>query len=334
MKSALRVGEARARSASVQVATVSTPAAVPAVPLQERSVLGKKIASGEFVTMVEIVPPKGTDISKELEGARFLKSVGVDAINIPDSPRASARMSNQALSLLVQQQVGIEAVLHYTCRDRNVLGIQSDLLGAAATGIRNLICITGDPPKMGNYPDATAVFDVDAIGLVNIVHNLNRGRDIGGNPIGIGTGFLIGVGANPGLPMLDEEIRRFEYKVQAGAEYAVTQPVFDLNLLENFLRRIEHCRIPVVAGIWPLVSLRNAEFMKNELRVSVPDSILRRIANAKTPEGAREEGIQVAREMLIAVHGITQGAQISAPLGRYGSAIDVLEALGTAAADR
>jgi len=332
MKSALRVGEARARSSSVQAAAASAPAAIPAVPLQERSALGKKIASGEFVTMVEIVPPKGTDIGKELDGARFLKSVGVDAINIPDSPRASARMSNQALSLLVQQQVGIEAVLHYTCRDRNVLGIQSDLLGAAATGIRNLICITGDPPKMGNYPDATAVFDVDAIGLVNIVHNLNRGQDIGGNPIGIGTGFVIGVGANPGIPMLEEEIRRFEYKVQAGAEYAVTQPVFDLALLENFLRRIEHCQIPVVAGIWPLVSLRNAEFMKNELRVSVPDAILRRIADAKTPEGAREEGIQVARAMLIAVRGMTQGAQISAPLGRYASAVDVLEALGTAAA--
>src|SRR5437868_4978147 len=335
MKSALRIGEARSKPAGAQVVGPHpVPVAVPAYPLAQRSRLGAKIAAGEFVAMVEIVPPKGTDVTKELEGARFLKSVGVDAINIPDSPRASARMSNQALSLLVQQEVGIEAVLHYTCRDRNVLCIQSDLLGAAATGVRNLICITGDPPKMGNYPDATAVFDVDAIGLVNIVHNLNRGRDIGGNPIGIGTGFLIGVGANPGLPMLDEEIRRFEYKVQAGAEYAVTQPVFDLNLLENFLRRIEHCRIPVVAGIWPLVSLRHAEFMKNELRVSVPDSILRRIANAKTPEGAREEGIQVAREMLIAVHGITQGAQISAPLGRYGSAIDVLEALGTAAADR
>ena len=240
--------------------------------------------------MVEIVPPKGTDIRKEVEGARFLKSVGVDAINIPDSPRASARMSNQALSLLVQQEVGIEAILHYTCRDRNVLGIQSDLLGAGATGIHNLICITGDPPKMGNYPDATAVFDVDAIGLVNIVHNLNRGQDIGGNPIGAGTAFAIGVGANPGISDLDEEIRRFEFKVEAGAEYAVTQPVFDLSLLETFLRRIEQFRVPVVAGIWPLVSARNAEFMKNELRVSVPDSILERMTKAPTPEAAREEG--------------------------------------------
>jgi homocysteine S-methyltransferase len=329
MKSALRAGEARVKVSSKPAHPEHRPAAVPAVALGDRSRLGARIASGEFVTMVEIVPPKGIDIRKEVEGARFLKSVGVDAINIPDSPRASARMSNQALSLLIQQQVGIEPILHYTCRDRNVLGIQSDLLGAAAMGIANLICITGDPPKMGNYPDATAVFDVDAIGLVNIVHSLNRGLDIGGNPLGTGTSFVIGVGANPGISDLDEEVRRFEYKVEAGAEYAVTQPVFDLALLEAFLRRIEHCRIPVMAGIWPLVSVRNAEFMKNELRVSVPDSILERMAAAKSPEAAREEGVLIAREMLIAVRGMVQGAQISAPLGRYASAVDVLEVLGT-----
>jgi homocysteine S-methyltransferase len=330
MKSALRVGEARGKMASVHVAGGQPPAAaIPAVALESRSLLGAKLARDEFVTMVEIVPPKGIDVRKEVEGARFLKSVGVDAVNIPDSPRASARMSNQALSLLIQREVGIEAVLHYTCRDRNVLGIQSDLLGAAAVGVRNLICITGDPPKMGNYPDATAVFDVDAIGLVNIVHSLNRGLDLGGNPIGAGTGFVIGVGANPGITDLDEEIRRFEYKVGAGAEYAVTQPVFDLKLLENFLRRIEHCRIPVVAGIWPLVSVRNAEFMKNELRVSVPDSILERMARAQTPELARAEGVAIAREMLVAARQMAQGAQISAPQGRYSSAVDVLEALGT-----
>src|SRR6476660_3468968 len=329
MKSALRVTQARAKTGEGQhKATVATPT-VAAVPLEQKSLLGAKIARREFATMVEIVPPKGTNIQKELEGARFLKSVGVDGINIPDSPRASARMGNQALSLLLQQQAGIETILHYTCRDRNVLCIQSDLLGAAAIGIRNLICITGDPPKMGSYPDATAVFDVDAIGLVNIVRNLNRGLDIGGNPIGAGTSFAIGVGANPGVPNIDEEIHRFEYKVEAGAEFAVTQPVFDLSLLENFLRRIEHCRIPVVAGIWPLVSVRNAEFMKNELRVSVPDSILDRMSRAKTPEAAREEGIVIAREMLVAVRGMVQGAQISAPLGRYTSAVDVLEALGT-----
>src|SRR5579862_1977981 len=328
MKSALRVGEARAKTAEVSTAARPKPVAAPTVPLEKRSQLGAKLADGEFVTMVEVVPPKGIDVRKEVDGARFLKSVGVDAINIPDSPRASARMSNQALSLLIQKEVGIETILHYTCRDRNVLCIQSDLLGAAAMGLRNLICMTGQPPKMGNYPDATAVFDVDAIGLVNIVHNLNRGLDLGGNPIGTGTGFVIGVGANPGLTDLDEEIRRFEYKVEAGAEYAVTQPVFDLRLLENFLKRIEHCRIPVVAGIWPLVSVRNAEFMKNELRVSVPDSILERMARAQNPEAARAEGVAIAREMLLAVRNTVQGAQISAPQGRYSSAVDVLEALG------
>jgi methionine synthase / methylenetetrahydrofolate reductase(NADPH) len=329
MKSALRVGEARSKGSPAHVKSEAIVAAAPVMPLAKRSRLGAKIVAGEFVTMVEIVPPKGTEVRKEIEGARFLKSVGVDAINIPDSPRASARMSNQALSLLVQQEIGIEAILHYTCRDRNVLSMQSDLLGAAALGIHNLICITGDPPKMGNYPDATAVFDVDAIGLVNIVHNLNRGLDIGGNPLGAGTSFVIGVGANPGVPNIDEEIKRFEYKVEAGAECAVTQPVFDLSLLESFLRRIEHCKIPVIAGIWPLVSVRNAEFMKNELRVSVPDSILERMARARTPEAAREEGIAIAREMLVAVRGMVQGAQISAPSGRYSSAADVLEALGT-----
>jgi homocysteine S-methyltransferase len=329
MKAALRMGEARVKNPATPSVSVSTATAKPTVELSKRSALGTKLATGDFVTMVEIVPPKGIEIRKELEGARFLKSVGVDAINIPDSPRASARMSNQALSLLVQREVGIEAILHYTCRDRNVLGIQSDLLGAAATGIRNLICITGDPPKMGNYPDATAVFDVDAIGLVNIVSSLNRGLDIGGNPIGHGTSFVIGVGANPGIPNLDEEIRRFEYKVEAGAEYAVTQPVFDLSLLETFLRRIEHCRVPVVAGIWPLVSLRNAEFMRNELRVSVPDAILERMGQATSPDAAREEGIAIAREMLTAVRDMVQGAQISAPMSRYSTAVDVLEALGT-----
>lgn len=328
MKAALRASEARSRTVAATIKGGNAPVVAPAATLAERSRLGSKLASGKFVTMVEIVPPKGTDIRKEIEGSRFLKSVGVDGINIPDSPRASARMSNQALSLLIQREVGIETILHYTCRDRNVLCIQSDLLGAAATGIRNLICITGDPPKMGSYPDATAVFDVDAIGLVNIVHNLNRGLDIGGNAIGAGTAFVIGVGANPGVSNLDEEVRRFEYKVEAGAEYAVTQPVFDLSLLEAFLRRIEHCRIPVVAGIWPLVSARNAEFMKNELRVSVPESILLRMSGASSPETARAEGVAIAREMLIAVRDMVQGAQISAPQGKYSSAVDVLEALG------
>jgi methionine synthase I (cobalamin-dependent)/5,10-methylenetetrahydrofolate reductase len=330
MKAALRVRSAKDKGSAVQVVSKPRPqTALSAPPLEKRSRVGARIAAGEFVTMVEIVAPKGTDAAKEVEGARYLKGCGVDAINIPDNPRASARMSNQALSLLIQQQVGIEAVLHYTCRDRNVLVMQSDLLGAAALGIRNLLCITGDPPKLGNYPDATAVFDVDAIGLVNIVHNLNCGLDIGGNPIGMATPFVVGVGANPGVPNIDEEIKRFRFKVEAGAQYAVTQPVFDIGLLEKFLRRIEEFRIPVIAGIWPLTSARNAEFMKNELRVSIPDSILERMNRASSAEAARAEGVAIAREMLSALRHEVQGAQISAPFGRYSSATDVLEVLGS-----
>ena len=327
MKTFLRSVPGRTPTHKANPSPKAEPVEVP--PLRERSRMGRKIAEGEFVTMVEILPPRGTDATREIKGAEFLKSVGVDGINIPDSPRASARMSNQALCLLVQQQVGIETILHYTCRDRNVLGIQSDLLGASAVGIRNLICITGDPPKMGDYPDATAVFDVDAIGLVNIVHNLNRGLDIGGNPTGASTKFVIAVGANPGSPNIDEEIRRFEYKVEAGAELAVTQPVFDIRLLEEFLRKIEHCKVPVVAGIWPLTSTRNAEFMKNELRVSIPDEIFTRLAKVTTADAARAEGVAIARDMLAAVRHMVQGAQISAPFGRYSSAVDVLEALGS-----
>ena len=332
MKAALRMSDAKGKTGSFRVVHErKRESSITPPPLAQRSNLGRKIAAGEFVTLVEVVPPKGIDFRKEVEGAKFLKAAGIDAINIPDSPRASARLSNLALCTLVQQQAGIETVLHFTCRDRNVLSMQSELLGCYAMGIHNLICITGDPPKLGNYPDATAVFDVDAIGLVNIVHSLNFGLDIGGNPIGSGTRFAIGVGANPGIGNIDEEVRRFEYKVEAGADFAVTQPVFDVALLEQFLRRIEHCRIPVLAGIWPLVSVRNAEFMKNELRVSVPDSILERMAKAPNAEAARAEGVKIAREMLDHVRHMVQGAQVAAPLGRYSSAIDVLDGLGGSA---
>jgi homocysteine S-methyltransferase len=327
MAAAIRTTEARAPRIEVRSRAKKESAVEPA-PLGNRSNLGAKVASGDFVTMVEIVPPKGIDPSKEIAGAKVLQAAGVDVINIPDSPRASARMSNLMLCVLIQQQVGIETVIHYTCRNRNVLGIQSDLLGVSAIGVKNVLCVTGDPPKMGNYPDATAVFDVDSIGLVNIAHNLNRGLDIGDNPIGQSTNFAIGVGANPGAPDLEEEIRRFEYKVEAGAEYAITQPVFDIALLESFLKRIEHCRIPVIAGIWPLVSMRNAEFMKNELRISVPDSILTRMAAASSSETARAEGIAIAQEMLAAVRPMVQGTQLSIPLGRYASASEILNVLG------
>jgi homocysteine S-methyltransferase len=306
------------------VAEVAETVAVGPPPLRERSTLGRRIAQGDFITMVEIVTPKGFDCAKELAGAALLAKAGVHAINIPDSPRASARMSNQTLCVLVQQQVGIETVLHYTCRDRNVLAMQSDLLGAASIGLKNILCLTGDPPKMGNYPDATAVFDVDAIGLTKIVDGLNHGRDIGGNAIGGSAAFTISVAANPGVPDLDHEVRRFARKVEAGAEFCITQPVFDLRLLAEFLRRIEGFRIPVVAGIWPLTSLKNAEFMKHELKVSMPDEVLARMAAAPDKEAALAEGVRIAQEMLASVRGEVQGVQVSAPFSRYALATQVL----------
>jgi homocysteine S-methyltransferase len=323
MRSAMRAIDAQARVVSSGAAPAINTETPPA-PLRERSRIGSLIADGTFVTLVEIVTPKGIDCTKEIEGARFLAQRGVHAINVPDSPRASARMSAQSLCIQIQQHTGIETVLHYTCRDRNILSIQSDLLGASSIGLHNILCLTGDPPKLGNYPDATAVFDVDSIGLVNIVRRLNHGLDIGANAIGASTNFTIGVAANPGVPDIEQELRRFAYKVEAGGEYAITQPVFDLKLLEYFLDRIKDFRIPVIAGIWPLTSLRNAEFMKNDLRVSMPEEIMLRMAQCATPDAARREGVLIAQEMLEAVRPLVQGVQVSAPFGRYALAADVI----------
>jgi methionine synthase I (cobalamin-dependent)/5,10-methylenetetrahydrofolate reductase len=314
-------------SVTVEEPEVKAHALTP-IPMAEKSKLGAKLAQGKFVAFVEILPPRGVDASREIAGARLCAEQGIDAINVPDGPRASARMSAQVACQLIQQHAGIEAVSHFCCRDRNILGIQSELLGAHTAGVRNLICITGDPPRMGLYPDATAVFDVDAIGLVNIVNNLNHGLDIGGNPIGSQTALLIGVGANPGALNMDEEIRRFEWKVEAGAEYVVTQPVFDLDLLEKFLKRIERVKIPVICGLWPLTSFRNAEFMVNELRVPVPESFMERMRSVDNADKAREEGVAIAREMVARVRGMVQGVQLSAPFGRYQMALDVAEAIG------
>jgi methionine synthase I (cobalamin-dependent)/5,10-methylenetetrahydrofolate reductase len=323
MRSAMRAIDAQARVAE-GAATVALSTETPPAPLGQRSKIGSLVERGQFITLVEIVPPRGINCTKEIEGARLLTQLGVHAINVPDSPRASARMSAQSLCIQIQQHTGIETVLHYTCRDRNILSIQSDLLGASSIGLRNILCLTGDPPKLGNYPDATAVFDVDAIGLVNLVRRLNHGLDIGSNSIGATTNFTIGVAANPGVPDIEQELRRFAYKVEAGAEYAITQPVFDLRLLEEFLERIAEFRIPVIAGVWPLTSLRNAEFMNNDLRVSMPEEIMLRMAQADTPDAARLEGIKIAQEMLEAVRPMVQGVQVSAPFGRYAAAAEVI----------
>jgi homocysteine S-methyltransferase len=321
---ALSPGRRAVRAISVE----EQASQVDAVPLAERSRLAEKVSRGAFVTSVEIVPPKGCDASKMLEGVRQLKEAGIDAVNVPDGPRAQTRMGALAVSLIIEQQVGIEAVTHYCCRDRNLLGMQSDLLGAAALGLRNFLLITGDPPKMGPYPDATAVFDIDAIGLTNMVNRLNHGLDPGGNPIGRPTAFFIGVGVNPGAIDLDHEIRRFEWKVEAGAEFAITQPVFDAQQLKDFLKRIEHCRIPIIPGIWPLTSFRNAEFLNNEVPgVSVPSHVLERMRQAQDGASALKEGVQIAQELLAEVRPYVQGVQVSAPFGKIPHALEVFEIL-------
>jgi homocysteine S-methyltransferase len=314
-----------------ETATVeTTPPDIHVVPPEERSNWGRKIALGEFVTSVEVLPPKGVDAKKTLDSIRLLKEAGVDGVNIPDGARAQSRMSAIATAVLVEQQIGIESVLHYCCRDRNLLGMMSDLLGAAALGLRNILVITGDPPKMGPYPDATAVFDIDSIGLTNMVNKLNHGLDLGNNPIGEPTAFCIGVGVNPGAINLDEEIKRFEWKVEAGAQYAITQPVFDTGQLRDFLKRIEHVRIPIIAGIWPLVSYRNAEFLHNEVPgVRVTPSIMDRMRAASniSKEAGRDEGLKIARESLLEVRDEIQGVQVSAPFGNVKYALEVFQAL-------
>ncbi|MDP3775082.1 MAG: bifunctional homocysteine S-methyltransferase/methylenetetrahydrofolate reductase [Gemmatimonadales bacterium] len=314
------------QSVAVKGGAVEAPAGVEPVPLAERSHWGKKLAAGEFLTTVEIVPPKGVDPSQMLASVRLLKGAGVDAVNVPDGPRAQSRMGALMTALLIEREVGIETVIHYCCRDRNLLSMLSDLLGASAHHLQNLLLITGDPPKMGPYPDATAVFDIDAIGLTNLVNRLNHGLDPGGNAIGRPTSFVIGVGVNPAAVDLDRELKRFAWKVDAGAEFAVTQPVFDPEQLERFLARIEEFRIPIVAGIWPLVSLRNAEFLANEVPgVSVPDSVIDRMRTAqdKGKEASLAEGVSIAREMLARVRHMVQGAQVSAPFGRVPIALEV-----------
>jgi methionine synthase / methylenetetrahydrofolate reductase(NADPH) len=321
------------RAERVVVGGAGVPeAAREPVPLAERSHWGARLAAGEFLTTVEIVPPRGTDPEAMLAGVRLLHEAGIDGVNVPDGPRAQSRMGVLATSTLIQQRVGIEPVIHYCCRDRNLLGMMSDLLGAQALGLRNLLLITGDPPKMGPYPEATAVFDIDAIGLTNLVSRLNRGLDPGGNSIGEPTSFTIGVGVNPGAVDLEHELKRFYWKVEAGAEYAITQPVFDVEQLFAFLDRIERegIRIPIVAGIWPLVSARNAEFLANEVPgVVIPEEVVERMrrASVRGKEHAVEEGIAIARGMLAEALPRIQGVQVSAPFGKVPLALRVFDAL-------
>jgi homocysteine S-methyltransferase len=307
---------------------VKPAAGAAPTPLAARSHWGAKLAKGELVTTVEIVPPRGVDPAPMLAQCRALKAAGVDAVNVPDGPRAQSRMGVLPSGILIEREVGMETVIHYCCRDRNLLGMLSDILGAHAAGLRNILIITGDPPKMGPYPEATAVFDIDSIGLTNLVYKLNHGLDPGNNPLGASTSWVIGVGVNPSSVDLDRELSRFAWKVDAGADFAVTQPVFDPKQLEVFLRRTEGKRIPIVAGIWPLVSYRNAEFLANEVPgVSVPREVLDRMRKAqeKGKEAALAEGVLIAKEMFALVKKDVQGIQVSAPFGKVEVALEVFK---------
>ena len=305
-----------------------TETTVKAVKPEEKSRFAAKLLAGEKVTSVELLPPKSSNMDALLKKSRMCADAGIDAINIPDGPRASARVSPMIAALTIHREVEIEPVLHYCCRDRNLIGMQSDLLGGYAARLANFLIITGDPPKLGEYPDATGVFDVDSIGLVQMASNLNNGVDIGGNPIDPPTGIFIGVGANPCAVDMEREIERYYRKIDAGAEFVITQPVFDAEALMRFLDRVQgyHRTIPVIAGIFPLVSYKNAEFMNNEVPgVVVPKAILERMAKCESREDGRKAGVDIARGIIDKIRGRVDGFQVSAPLGHVETALEVLE---------
>jgi homocysteine S-methyltransferase len=286
------------------------------------------MATGTFVIAAELLPPRGFDAQPTIERARALKTAGIDVVNIPDGLRAGARLSALSLAVLIEQQAGIETLLHYSCRDRNLLGIQSDLLGAHAMGLRNVLLITGDPGRVGDYPDATAVFDIDSIGLTNVVARLNHGCDVGGQAIGAPTAFHIGVSVNPAASNLDEELRRFDYKVEAGAEFVLTRPVFDVGNFDRLLKRIETAGLPIVAGVFPFDSARNAEFMANEVPgIRVPDPLMERMRRAGGARAAAEEGVAIAREIAHALRTRVHGIQVSTASGQMDAVLAVIDGL-------
>ena len=314
--------------AEVRILPPARPKETPApVAREEKSPLARRLRR-KFVVSVELDPPRGADPGVLIERAQYCKESEVDAINVADGPRASARMSAQALCILLQEKVGIDTILHYTCRDRNLLGIQSDLLGAHALGLRNILAITGDPPKLGDYPDATAVYDVDSIGLIRIMDHLNHGCDLAGNLIGPALGIHVGCGADPSKADVEKEIRRLEEKVKAGAEYVMTQPVYDPRTLEGFISLIRHLDVPILVGILPLYSHRNAEFLHNEVPgMSVPDDIRERMRKAGSGEKAQLEGVAIAQEATLAARELGHGVYIMPPFNKVDLAVRVMDVL-------
>ena len=297
----------------------------PPAPLAERSRLGARLAAGEWITTVELTPPRGYDLCSTVEKAKTLHQRGVCAINIPDGPRASARLSPLITAERILREAEIEPILHFCCRDRNLIGMQADLLACAACGVRNILFVTGDPPKLGDYPQATGVFDADSIGMAAVQRRLNGGIDLGGQAINPSTFAVIGVGLDPTALDQRRELDRFRQKVEAGAEFAITQPVFDPDALLRVLDEVGHYNVPIIAGIWPLVSYRNASFMRNEVPgVVVPDRVMERMAAVESREGQLAVGIEIARESVARVRDRIAGIQVSAPFGNIDAALAVM----------
>ncbi len=295
-------------------------------PLAERSVLGQALAEGTWITTIELVPPHGTSLEKTLQKTRRLTEHGINSVNIPDGPRASSRISTLVTAIELQRETGVETMPHLCCRDKNIIGIQSELLGAHAAGIRNLLLITGDPPKVGNYPEATGVFDIDSVGLISLANNLNRGIDLGGKELKEPTRFVIGAGANPAAPLFTREIDRVFEKAKAGADFFITQPVFDVELLQRFLEAVDSAGVPVLAGIWPLTSYRNALFLHHEIPgITIPEELRKRMQRCEGKDEALEEGIRIAGEIVAAIRPLISGLQVSPPFGRIETALKVLE---------
>ena len=294
-------------------------------PLAEKSRFARRIAEGKWVTTVELLPPRSYDLTATINKSRTLSEHGVDAVNIPDGPRASSRISPLITCLRIKEEAGIEPILHFCCRDRNLIGMHADLLACAACEIRNILFVTGDPPKLGNYPDATGVFDTDSIGMVAVQHRLNRGIDLGGQPIDPQTYAVIGVGLDPTALDQDHEVDRFRRKAEAGAEFAITQPLFDPDALLRFLDRVQRCGVPIVAGIWPLASQRNASFLQNEVPgVEIPDLVMKRMGSVESREDQLKMGVQIARESVDRVRDRVGGIQVSAPFGKIATALAVI----------
>ena len=296
------------------------------MPFAERSQLAAKIARGQFVVSVEVNPPVGLDLTKAYDAARMLKSGGVDVINIADGARAQARMGNVAMAARIQEHCGMETILHVCGRDRNLLGTLAHLLAAHEFGVRNTVIITGDPPKMGDFPDASAVYDLDSIGILKLAARLNHGVDPSGKPLGGATQFVLATGAEPAALNYERELARLEQKKKAGAEIVMTQPVYDPAVLERFLEDIAPLGLPVLVGLLPLASHRNAEFLHNEVPgMQVPEAVRERMRKAGSGPAARREGVAIAREMLAAVRSRVAGAYIMPPLERYELALEVVD---------